>query len=450
MIGELMATVKLKIPEAQSATQLDSWAAQVYFPLSMSCAVTAAASLEEVIEQMPKISNRGEQVPESPIRKLVPYAEAAKKNGRIIYHLNIGQPDIETPEIAMQAVKNTDIKVVAYSHSAGIESYRRRLVDYYARYNIDVDFTEILVTTGGSEAITFAFLACLDPGDEVIIPEPFYANYNGFAASAGVKIRPITAKIENDFALPPIAEFEKLIGPKTKAIVINNPNNPTGYVYSREEMEALRDIVVRHDLYLFADEVYKEFCYDGKKFVSAMHLKGAEKNVIMLDSISKRYSSCGARIGSLVTHNKQVLAAVLKFAQARLSPPTFGQIAGEAAIDTPQSYFDQVMADYVKRRDVVVDSLTGLDGVICPRPSGAFYVAARLPIDNADKFCQWLLEDFEYQNQTVMLAPLTGFYATPGLGKDEVRIGYVLNVEALGKAMTCLREALKVYPGRTN
>jgi aspartate aminotransferase len=389
-------------------------------------------------------------MPESPIRKLAPYAEAARQRGKTVFHLNIGQPDIATPEIAMAAVRNTDLQVVAYSHSAGIESYRRKLVEYYKNFDIPVDFTEILVTTGGSEAITFAFLACLDPGDEVIIPEPFYANYNGFAASAGVTIKPITSRIENDFALPPIAEFEKLIGPQTKAIVINNPNNPTGYVYSRAEMEALRDIIAKHDLYLFADEVYKEFCYDGNEFVSAMHLTGIEENVVMFDSISKRYSSCGARIGALVSHNKQFIGTALKFAQVRLSPPTFGQIAGEAAVDTPQSYFDEVMADYVRRRDTVVDALAGVDGVICPRPGGAFYVAARLPIDDGDKFCQWLLEDFAYENQTVMLAPMAGFYATPGLGKDEVRIGYVLNVEALGKAMTCLIEALKVYPGRTN
>jgi aspartate aminotransferase len=399
---------------------------------------------------MPKIATRGRRMPESPIRKLAPYAEAARQRGKTVFHLNIGQPDIATPEIAMAAVRNTDLQVVAYSHSAGIESYRRKLVEYYKNFDIPVDFTEILVTTGGSEAITFAFLACLDPGDEVIIPEPFYANYNGFAASAGVTIKPITSRIENDFALPPIAEFEKLIGPQTKAIVINNPNNPTGYVYSRAEMEALRDIIAKHDLYLFADEVYKEFCYDGNEFVSAMHLTGIEENVVMFDSISKRYSSCGARIGALVSHNKQFIGTALKFAQVRLSPPTFGQIAGEAAVDTPQSYFDEVMADYVRRRDTVVDALAGVDGVICPRPGGAFYVAARLPIDDGDKFCQWLLEDFAYENQTVMLAPMAGFYATPGLGKDEVRIGYVLNVEALGKAMTCLIEALKVYPGRTN
>lgn len=399
---------------------------------------------------MTKISSRGERMPESPIRKLAPYAESAKARGLTIYHLNIGQPDIETPEIAMQAVKNTDIKVVAYTHSAGIESYRRKLVDYYQRFKIDLDYTDILVTTGGSEALLFAFQACLDVGDEVIIPEPFYANYNGFAASAGVEVKPITARIENDYALPPIAEFEKLIGPKTKAIIINNPNNPTGYVYSRQELETLRDIIARHDLYLIADEVYKEFCYDGKEFFSTMLLEGIEQNVIMVDSISKRYSSCGARIGSLVTRNQEVAATVLKFAQARLSPPTFGQIAGEAAIATPQSYFAAVMSDYVKRRDTVVDALADLPGVLCPRPSGAFYVSVRLPIDNADKFCQWLLEDFEYENQTVMLAPLSGFYATSGLGLHEVRIGYVLKVEALQQAMTCLKAALKDYPGRTN
>lgn len=399
---------------------------------------------------MPNLSNRGNRMPPSPIRKLVPYAEAAKAKGRTVYHLNIGQPDIHTPDTALSAVRNNKLDVIAYSHSAGIESYRRKLAGYYRRFNIDVDFTEIIVTTGGSEAIIFAFLSCLDNGDEVIIPEPFYANYNGFAVNAGVTIRPITSRIENGFALPPISEFEKLITPKTKAILICSPNNPTGYLYSRAEMEALRDIVKKRDLFLFADEVYKEFIYEGHEFVSCMHLKGIEQNVVMLDSISKRYSACGMRIGAMASKNNQIINTALKFAQARLSPPSYGQIAGEAAIDTPDSYFKEVRTEYIKRRDLVVEALSDLDGVLCPKPNGAFYIATRLPIDDADRFCQWLLEDFEYKNQTVMLAPLTGFYATKGLGKDEVRIGYVLNVDALGKAMECLREALAVYPGRTS
>ncbi|MCK4856700.1 MAG: pyridoxal phosphate-dependent aminotransferase [candidate division Zixibacteria bacterium] len=399
---------------------------------------------------MPNLSVRGSGMPESPIRKLVPFAEAAKKKGRIIYHLNIGQPDIETPESALAGVRNNDLKVIAYSHSAGIESYRRKLAGYYRSFDINVDFTDILITTGGSEAIVFAFLSCLDTGDEVIIPEPFYANYNGFAVTAGVTIRPITSRIEDGFALPPISDFEKLITPRTMAILINNPNNPTGYLYSLAELQALRDIVRKHDLYLFADEVYKEFCYEGNEFVSAMHLEGVENNVVVMDSISKRYSACGMRIGALVSKNKEVISTALKFAQARLSPPTYGQIAGEAAIDTPDSYFEDVRAEYVRRRDIVVQSLNNMAGVVCPRPQGAFYVATRLPIDDADRFCQWLLEDFEYNNETVMLAPMAGFYSTPGLGKNEVRIGYVLNVDALKKAMKCLAEALAIYPGRTN
>lgn len=396
---------------------------------------------------MPNLSKRGDRMPESPIRKLVPYAEAAKAKGRTVYHLNIGQPDIQTPEVALEAIRTNPLKVVAYSHSAGIESYRRKLVDYYKRFDIDLDYTQILVTTGGSEAIVFAFLSCLDPGDEVIIPEPFYANYNGFAVNAGVTIKPITSRIENGFALPPISEFEKLINRKTKAILICNPNNPTGYLYSRGELEALREIAGKHNLYLLADEVYKEFIYDEKEFVSTLHLEGIEQNVVVLDSISKRYSACGVRIGCLISRNQEVVATALKFAQARLSPPTYGQIAGEAAIETPDSYFKEVHDEYIKRRDLVVSALNDIEGVVCPTPSGAFYVAARLPIDDADKFCQWLLEEFEHKNQTVMLAPMTGFYATPGLGKDEVRIGYVLNVDALEKAMTCLKKALVVYPG---
>ena len=398
---------------------------------------------------MPKLSRRGLEIPSSPMRKLAPYAEAAKKKGRKIYHLNIGQPDIETPDIALNKVKNSNLKVIEYTHSAGIESYRRRLAEYYKRYRIFVDYTDILVTTGGSEAIVFAFMSALNPDDEVIIPEPFYANYNGFAVMAGVKIKPITSTIENGFALPPIAEFEEKITSKTRGILICNPNNPTGYMYSRQEFEYLRDIVKKHDLFLFSDEVYKEFCYGGREFVSTMHLDGIEDHVIMLDSISKRYSACGMRIGALVSRNKEIIATALKFGQARLSPPTYGQIAAEAAIDTPDSYFKKVRDEYVNRRDLVVESLQKIEGVLCPRPNGAFYVAARLPIDDADRFCRWLLEDFEYDNQTVMLAPMAGFYATPGLGRDEVRIGYVLKVESLQNAMKCLDEALKVYPGRT-
>jgi len=388
-------------------------------------------------------------MPESPIRKLVPYAEEAKRKGRKIYHLNIGQPDIETPEVARKKLASSDIKVVEYSHSAGNESYRRKLADYYNAYNFNIDYTNIIITTGGSEAIIFAFMTCLNPGDEVIIPEPFYANYNGFAVNAGVNIVPVTAKIEDGFALPPISEMEKLITPKTKAILICNPNNPTGYLYSKEEMEALRKIVLEKDLYLFADEVYKEFAYDGAKFISALSLQGIEDKVVVMDSISKRYSACGARIGALITKNKEILTAVLKFAQARLSPPSYGQIIGEAAIDTPQSYFDNVIEEYLKRRNVVVEGLRKIEGALCPIPKGAFYAPARLPIDDCDKFCKWLLEDFEYNNETVMLAPLSGFYATKGLGKNEIRIGYVLKVEELEKAMKCLQVAVKVYPGRT-
>lgn len=398
---------------------------------------------------MPELSARGNLMPESPIRKLVPYAEAAKKQGRIVYHLNIGQPDIETPEIARLKIKNNDLKVIEYSHSAGIESYRRKLAEYYNRYDIKIDYTDIIVTTGGSEAIVFAFMTCLDPGDEVIISEPFYTNYNGFAIMAGIKIKPVTAKIENGFALPPISEFEKLITPKTKAILICNPNNPTGYLYTKEELLALRDLVKKHNLFLMADEVYKEFCYDGRKYTSVMHLDGIEENVVLLDSISKRYSACGVRIGALISHNKKIMSTALKYAQARLSPPTYGQVAAEAAVDTPDSYFKEVMAEYVNRRDVVVEAMNKMDGVLCPKPQGAFYAAARLPIDDDNRFCRWLLEEFQYENQTVMLAPLSGFYSTPGLGRDEIRIGYVLNVPSLKKSMKCLEEALKVYPGRT-
>jgi aspartate aminotransferase len=397
---------------------------------------------------MPKISTKAHEMPASPIRKLVPFADAAKKEGKKIYHLNIGQPDIETPETMLNAIKNFTPKVVEYSHSAGIESYRKKLAGYYQKYNINVDYNDIMITTGGSEAIEIAMMTCLDAGDEIIIPEPFYANYNGFSCQADVVVKPIRSYIETGFALPPIAEFEKMITPKTKAIMICNPSNPTGYLYSREELELLKQIILKHDLFLLSDEVYREFCYDGAKYVSVMHLDGIENNVVLLDSISKRYSACGARIGALVTKNKAVIAGAMKFAQARLSPPTFGQVAAEAAIDTPNSYFIKVKEEYVARRNFVVDALNKMDGVFCPKPSGAFYCIARLPIDNADKFCQWLLESFNYNGETVMMAPATGFYSTPGAGENEVRLAYVLNLEDLKHAMKCLDEALKVYPGR--
>jgi aspartate aminotransferase len=397
---------------------------------------------------MLSISQRGQQMPASPIRKLVPYAEAAKKKGTKVYHLNIGQPDIETPPAIINAVRKLDFKVLEYSHSAGNESYRKKLANYYKKVGIDVTSEEIIITTGGSEAILFGFMACLDPGDEVIIPEPFYANYNGFAVAAGVTVKPITSHIETGFALPPIEDFEKAITSKTKAIVICNPNNPTGYLYSKEEMNTLKDIVLRHNLYLFSDEAYREFCYSGEHF-SAMHLKGVEENVILMDTVSKRYSACGARIGAFVTKNKEVLQAVMKFAQARLSPPSFGQIMAEAAVDLPDDYFNTTKKEYLHRRDVLVKRLNDMDGVFCPNPGGAFYAIASLPIDDSDKFCQWLLEAFSYNNSTVMLAPATGFYGTKGLGKKEVRLAYVLNTQDINAAMDCLEKALEEYPGRT-
>ena len=395
---------------------------------------------------MLQISHRGLQMPASPIRKLVPYAEAAKKKGTKVYHLNIGQPDIETPKQCLDAVKNCNIHVLEYSHSAGNESYRKKLVEYYAKNKITVSAEEIIVTTGGSEAILFGFMACLDAGDEVIIPEPFYANYNGFAIQADVKVVPIGSTIETGFALPPIDHFEKAITPKTKAIVVCNPNNPTGYLYSAAEMETLKEIVIKHNLFLFADEAYREFCYEGIH-TSAMHLQGAEQNVILMDTISKRYSACGGRIGAFITKNKAVLGAAMKFAQARLSPPFYGQILGEAAVDLPDNYFDATKAEYKLRRDTIVKRLNAMPGVFCPNPGGAFYAMASLPIDDCDKFCQWLLQDFSYKGATVMLAPATGFYSTPGLGKNEVRLAYVLNVDAINKAMDCLENALQVYPG---
>jgi aspartate aminotransferase len=398
---------------------------------------------------MPHLSKKAIEMPASPIRKLVPYAEKAKKEGKIVYHLNIGQPDIETPEVALNAIKNLDRTVIEYSHSAGFESYRNGLAAYYQRTGINVNAEDILITTGGSEALIFGFMSTCDPGDEVIIPEPFYANYNGFAVMAGLEVVPVTATIENGFALPPVEEIEQKITAKTKAIVICNPGNPTGYLYSKAELEQLRDIVKKHNLILFADEVYREFCYDGAIPFSVMNLDGIDDNVIMIDSVSKRYSMCGARIGALITKNKEIMAAALKFGQARLSPPTVDQIAAEAALNTPQSYFDNVVAEYVQRRDIMVDGLNAIPGVFCPKPSGAFYCVAQFPVDDAEKFCQWLLEDFAFEGQTVMMAPANGFYSTKGAGKQEARIAYVLNQDALKNAVKCLAEALKVYPGKT-
>ncbi len=397
---------------------------------------------------MPKISQKAVEMPASPIRKLVPYADKAKKLGKIVYHLNIGQPDIETPEVALNAIRNFDHKVLEYSHSAGFESYRNNLALYYQKTGIPVNAEDIIITTGGSEALIFGFMTTCDPGDEVIIPEPFYANYNGFATTAGLKVVPVGSSIESGFALPPVEEFEKKITSKTRAIVICNPGNPTGYLYTKEELEQLSEIVKKHDLFLFADEVYREFCYDGAVPFSVMNLKGIEDNVIMIDSVSKRYSMCGARIGAMISKNKEVMSAALKFGQARLSPPTIDQIASEAALQTPQKYFDDVVSEYVTRRNIMVDGLNAIPGVFCPKPSGAFYCVAKFPVDNAEKFCQWLLEDFEFEGQTVMMAPANGFYATEGAGLQEARIAYVLNQDSLHKAVKCLEEALKVYPGR--
>jgi aspartate aminotransferase len=397
---------------------------------------------------MPTISEKGRLMPASPIRKLVPYAEEAKRRGIKVYHLNIGQPDIPTPEVALNALRNINMKVLEYSHSAGNESYRRKLAEYYKTIGINIDHTQILVTTGGSEAIIFAFMACINPGDEVITPEPFYANYNGFATTAGIKIIPVTSVIEKDFELPPISEIEKKITPRTRGIIICNPNNPTGYLYSKDELLHLREIVKKHDLFLFSDEAYRDFCYDGAPHFSAMNLEGVDNNVILLDSVSKRYSECGVRIGALISRNRELISAALKFGQARLSPPGLGQIAAEASIDTTSDYFKEVNDEYTARRNYMVEALNNIPGVYCPRPKGAFYAIVRLPVDDSDKFAQWLLEDFNFENKTVMVAPATGFYSTPGLGKNEVRIAYVLNIEDLKNAMKTLEEALKVYPGR--
>ncbi|MFN2439174.1 MAG: pyridoxal phosphate-dependent aminotransferase [Chitinophagaceae bacterium] len=396
---------------------------------------------------MLQVSERGQQMPPSPIRKLVPYAEAAKRKGIHVYHLNIGQPDIETPPAILNAVRHADIKVLEYSHSAGNESYRRKLVQYYKKVGITVSYDEIIVTTGGSEAIQFGFFSCLNPGDEVIIPEPYYANYNGFAVTAGVKVVPVTSYIKNGFALPPISDFEKKITKKTKAIIICSPNNPTGYLYGRKEMEELKTICLKHHLFLFSDEAYREFCYDGS-YISALHLSGMEDNVVLMDTISKRYSACGARLGAFITRNKSVLATAMKFAQARLSPPGLAQIMGEAAVDLPDSYFDKPKAEYQSRRDLLVNRLNKMPGVFCPTPGGAFYAIAQLPIDDADHFCQWLLESFSYQNKTVMLAPASGFYGTQGLGRNEVRLAYVLNKKDLSTAMDLLEKALEQYQNK--
>ncbi len=393
-------------------------------------------------------SNRGMEMPPSPIRKLVPFAEKAKKSGIKVHHLNIGQPDIATPPSVLQAVRDAKIETLAYSHSAGNESYRKKLVEYYKKVNIDVSHEEIMVTAGGSEGIIFAMMACLDPGDEIIVPEPFYANYNGFALMSGAVIVPVTAKIENGFALPPIEDLEQLITSKTKAILICNPNNPTGYLYSKEEMEKLEDICLRHQLFLFSDEAYREFCYEGT-FYSAMQLEKIREQVVLLDTISKRYSACGARIGAFITRNKKVYDAAMKFAQARLSPPGLAQILGEAAVDLPDSYFDEPRAAYLSRRNLLVERLNAIPGVFCPTPGGAFYIIAQLPIDDGDRFCQWLLESFSHQEQTVMLAPASGFYQTKGLGENQVRLAYVINNEDINAAMDCLEQALKVYPGKT-
>lgn len=398
---------------------------------------------------MPKISNKGQLMPASPIRKLVPFAEKAVQNGKKVYHLNIGQPDIKTPEVALDAIRNIDEKVIEYSHSAGNESYRRKLAQYYQNININVDHNEILITTGGSEALVFAFQSTLDPGDEVLITEPFYANYNSFAVMAGVKLVPITASIEDGFALPSLDKFEELITENTKGIIVCSPNNPTGYLYSEDEMRLLGELVKKHDLYLYSDEVYREFCYDGQKHFSAMYLNDILQNVILVDSVSKRYSSCGTRIGAMVSKNKDVISTALKFGQARLSPPGLGQIAGEASLDTPDSYFTEVYDEYIERRDFMVEALNKMEGVICPNPKGAFYTVVKLPVDSSEKFCEWILSEFEYQNQTVMMAPASGFYTTKGKGYNEVRIAYVLKKSDLEKAMQVLEEALLAYPGRT-
>ena len=394
---------------------------------------------------MLNLSERAVTMPASPIRKLVPYAEAAKKRGLKVYHLNIGQPDIKTPEVAIDAIRNFDLKTLEYSHSAGLETYRKGLAEYYKTVDIDVNFEDILITTGGSEAILFTFFSTMNPGDEVIIPEPFYTNYNGFAIQAGVKIVPVTSHIENGFALPPISDFEKLITPKTKAVLVCNPNNPTGYLYSKQELLHLKELVIKHDLYLFADEVYREFCYDGEEHFSVLQMEGLDEHAVLFDSVSKRYSECGTRIGALVSRNKKIIESALKYAQARLSPPLLGQIAGEASLKTDKNYFDEVYGEYIERRNFVIEALNKIEGIFAPMPKGAFYTIIKLPVENAEDFCVWLLNDFEYNGETVMLAPAAGFYSTKGKGTDEVRLAYVLKKEDLEKSVKIIEEALKVY-----
>lgn len=397
---------------------------------------------------MPQISERGLEMPESPIRKLAPLAADAKKRGIKVYPLNIGQPDLPTPQVAIDAIKHVDRKILEYSPSQGYRSYREKLVGYYRKYGISVTADDIIVTCGGSEAVLFAFMSCLNPGDEIIVPEPAYANYMAFAISAGAKIRTITTTIEEGFCLPKVEKFEELINPKTRAILICNPNNPTGYLYTRREMNQIRDMVKKHDLYLFSDEVYREYIYTGSPYISACHLEGIEQNVVLIDSVSKRYSECGIRIGALITKNKEVRKAVMKFCQARLSPPLIGQIAAEASLDAPEEYSRDVYDEYVERRKCLIDGLNRIPGVYSPIPMGAFYTVAKLPVDDSEKFCRWCLEEFSYENETVMMAPASGFYTTPGAGRNQVRIAYVLNKEDLRKALIVLRKELEQYPGR--
>lgn len=397
---------------------------------------------------MLKLSERGAKMPASPIRKLVPYAEAAKKRGVKVYHLNIGQPDIKTPEVAFDAIKNFEMKTAEYTHSAGIESYRKGLAGYYKSVDIDIDFEDIMITTGGSEAIIFAFMTTLNPGDEVIIPEPYYTNYNGFATQSGIKIVPVTSYIENGFALPPISDFEKLITPKTKAVLVCNPNNPTGYLYSKKELQQLRDLVIKHNLFLFADEVYREFCYDGNEHYSVLNLDGLEEHAVLFDSVSKRYSECGIRIGALISRNKQIIEAALKYGQARLSPPLFGQIAAEASLQAGEDYFKEVYDEYLERRNYIINAVNKIDGVFAPMPKGSFYAILSLPVKSAEDFCVWLLNDYNYEGETVMLAPAQGFYATPGAGKNQARLAYVLKIEDLKRSVKILEEALKVYKNK--
>lgn len=397
---------------------------------------------------MPKISNRGEAMPQSPIRKLAPLAVSAKERGVKVYHLNIGQPDLATPQVALDALKTIDRKVLEYSPSQGYQSYRDKLVGYYAKYNIKVTADDIIITTGGSEALQFAFLSCLNPGDEIIMPEPAYANYTAFATAVGAVIKPIATDIKDGFALPPVEKFEELITEKTKAILICNPNNPTGYLYSREEMYQIRDIVKKHDLYLFSDEVYREYAYTGEPYTSSFHLEGIEDNVILVDSVSKRYSECGIRIGALITRNAAVRATVMKFCQARLSPPLLGQLIAEASLDTPQAYMDAMFDEYIERRNCLIEGLNRIPGVFSPTPKGAFYTVVELPVKDAEDFCRWCLEEFQYEGCTIMMAPAAGFYTTPGAGVDQVRIAYVLKKEDLEHALVVLEKALEQYPGK--